>query len=140
MLHIRGTKTKNADRLVPIPKELYQLVKNTPKKEFMAVYTNGNKITADNRGRLWKWLWRLMNIEAGTKTYRNALLEPYVIPKDLTPYCLRHEYCSDLARKGIDIRTAQRLMGHSDISLTANIYTHVNDDKLKEVAKRLGST
>lgn len=138
ILHIKGTKTKNADRFVPIPTELYALIKDTPKKEFISTYSTGTQIKESNRARLWKSLWRQMNIEAGTKTYRNALLEPYEIPKDLTPYCLRHEYCSDLARRGVDIRVAQRLMGHSDISLTANIYTHIDNNLLSSVAEVLG--
>ena len=138
VLHIRGTKTANADRYVPIPDEFYKLIKDLPKGEYIAVYKNGNKITNDNRPRLWKWLWRKMNIEAGTKMYRNALLEPYLIPKDFVPYCLRHEFCSNLARKGIDIRVAQKLMGHAQISLTANIYTHIdNEEMIQNVAKIL---
>ena len=134
MLHIRGTKTANADRNVPIPPELWEIVKNTHRGDFVALY-KGRYINPDTRRRIWHNLWREMNLLAGTKTFRNRLLEPYVIPKDLTPYCLRHEFCSDLARKGIDIRIAQKLMGHSEISLTANIYTHVDN---KDVIYALG--
>lgn len=133
MLHVRGTKTVNADRNVPIPPELWEIIKNTPKNEYIALY-NGKNLNKDARRRCWHRLWRAMNIKAGTKLFRNQLVEPYLIPKDLTPYCLRHEYCSDLARKGIDIRIAQKLMGHSEISLTANIYTHVDN---KEVISAL---
>lgn len=128
MLHIRGTKTVNADRSVPVPSFLWQIIKDTPKKDFISVYTSGKQITPDNRGRLWRYLWRQMNLHAGTETYRNQLIEPYLIPKDITPYCLRHTFCTDLVRKKVDIRIAQKLMGHSDISLTANIYTHVSDE------------
>ncbi len=32
---------------------------------------------------------------------------------------------------------AQKLMGHSDISITANIYTHVDQDDVIEVAKNM---
>lgn len=131
MLHVRGTKTKNADRNVPVPPELWKLIKNTPKSENIALH-NGKHINPDTRRRLWNKLWREMNLEAGTETFRNQLLEPYKISKDLTPYCLRHEYCSDLARKGVDIRIAQKLMGHSEISLTANIYTHVDTKDIIE--------
>lgn len=137
MLRIRGTKTKNAERSVPIPNNLYEAIKTTPKTQYIALYSNGNKITYNNRHRLWRTMWRELNLYAGTKTYRNQLLEPYIIPKDLTPYCLRHEYCSELARQGVDIRIAQKLMGHSDISLTANIYTHIDD---QEILSSLGST
>lgn len=130
MLHIRGTKTKNADRNVPIPPELWELIKSTPKNEYIAVYQNGNQITYDNRKRLWKSLWNKMNLKAGTRTYRNKLQEPYLVPKDLTPYCLRHDFCTRLAKNNVDIRIAQRLMGHADIKLTANVYTHVDDSSI----------
>ena len=46
-------------------------------------------------------------------------------------------YCSDLARRGIDIRVAQRLMGHSSISITADIYTHVQDEQILDNAAQI---
>ena len=137
VLHIRGTKNKYADRYVPIPKGLYSLIKGTKKNDYISIYPSGLPITdKNNRTKLWRGLWYKMNLKAGTKTYRNQLQEPYIIPKDLTPYCLRHEYCSELARKGIDIRIAQKLMGHSTIQMTANIYTHIEDElAISKVAK-----
>ncbi len=41
-----------------------------------------------------------------------------------TPHVLRHTYCSMLQWIGVDIKTAQELMGHNDYEVTANIYTH----------------
>ena len=73
----------------------------------------------------------------GAKTYRNKIIGIEPVAKDLFPYCLRHEYCTNLARKGIDIRVAQKLMGHGDISLTANIYTHVDIDIIKIASESL---
>ena len=32
-------------------------------------------------------------------------------------------FCTHLARRGVDVRTAQKLMSHTDVNLTANIYT-----------------
>lgn len=136
-LHIRGTKTKNSDRFVPIPDELYNLIKNTPKNEYIACYGNGNKIADGHRARLWASFTRQLNISMGCKMYRNALVSPYPLAPDLCAYCLRHEYCTDLARRGIDIRIAQKLMGHSDISLTANIYTNLDTDDLTRAAELL---
>ena len=137
VLHIRGTKTANADRYVPIPDELYQIIKDTPKNEFIARYSTGSQIKYDNRKSLWDSFKRQLNLSMGCKTYRNRLIPPYPVAPDLSPYCLRHTYCTDLARKGIDIRIAQKLMGHSTIELTANIYTHVDNNDLLSVAKIL---
>lgn len=40
---------------------------------------------------------------------------------------LRHEYATSLYRSGVDIKTAQRLLGHSDIKITLQIYTHLEE-------------
>ena len=46
------------------------------------------------------------------------------IADDLCLYCLRHTYCTDLQRQGVPLTTAQYFMGHSNITVTADIYTH----------------
>ena len=140
MLHIRATKNDHSDLFVPIPDDLYQLIKSTPKDEYIAQYSTGKKIDEANRYRLWAYFKRDLNISMGCKTYRNKLIPPYPVAPDLVPYCLRHTYCTGCARRGIDIRITQKLMGHSDISLTANIYTNLMDDDIIEAAKVLMGT
>lgn len=73
----------------------------------------------------------------GAKIYRNALIPPMPLAGDFTPYCLRHTYCTDLCRAGVDIRTAQRLMGHANISITADIYTHVDVNEIMKAGELL---
>ena len=136
-LHIRGTKTNNSDRVVPIPLEFYEYIRNTKPDEPVAMTAKGGPITENNRARIWNSFTRQINIEMGCKTYRNALVPPYPLAPDLVPYCLRHEYCTELARRGVDIRIAQKLMGHSDIQLTANIYTNLNNDDMADIAEML---
>lgn len=138
ILHIRGTKTDNADRYVPIPDYLYDRIPPTS-SPFEYLFTNirGGKLSASNRQALWRTFRRDMNITAGCRVYRNALVPPYPIAKDLEPYCLRHTYCSDLQKAGVDIREAQYLMGHADIKLTANVYTHQDENTLSNVAEKI---
>ncbi len=138
MLHIRGTKTAKADRIVPIPNDLADLICRTPKFEYIAQTRVGKKIT--NHDRLWHSFKRQLNIYMGCKVYRNELIPPYPLAPDLVPYCFRHEYCSELARRGIDIRIAQKLMGHSSIDMTANIYTHVEKNDILQAARILNKT
>ena len=66
-----------------------------------------------------------MDILAGAKTYRNQIIEPMIDPK-ISPYYLRHTYCTRLAEEQVDIKVAQYLMGHYSIEMTSKIYTHVN--------------
>lgn len=52
----------------------------------------------------------------------------------------RHTYCSNQARAGMNPKTLQYLMGHSDIGVTLNTYTHLKyDDAKDEVLKMTGS-
>ena len=45
-----------------------------------------------------------------------------------------HTYCTNMALSGISAKTLQYLMGHSDISITLNVYTHIKfDNAQKEV-------
>ena len=52
------------------------------------------------------------------------------------PHVCRHTYCSNMAKSGMNPKALQYLMGHSDISVTLNTYTHVNlEDAREEVAR-----
>lgn len=57
------------------------------------------------------------------------------LPK-ITPHVCRHTYCSNMAKSGMNPKTLQYLMGHADIGVTLNTYTHVNfEDAKAEVAR-----
>ena len=58
---------------------------------------------------------------------------------NITPHVCRHTYCSNMAKAGMNPKTLQYLMGHSDISVTMNVYTHVNFDDAEEELKRMES-
>ena len=47
------------------------------------------------------------------------------MPK-VTPHVCRHTFCSNMAKSGMNPKTLQYIMGHSDIGVTLNTYTHVN--------------
>ena len=55
---------------------------------------------------------------------------------NVTPHVCRHTYCSNMAKSGMNPKALQYLMGHSDISVTLNVYTHVDfDDAKAEIAR-----
>ena len=65
-----------------------------------------------------------------------------MIPR-ITPHWLRHTYITMLYQAGVDVLTAKEQAGHSDISTTLEIYTHLDKtykrhqmDKLDEYIEK----
>lgn len=56
---------------------------------------------------------------------------------NITPHVCRHTYCSNMAKAGMNPKTLQYLMGHSDIGVTLNTYTHLGLDDATDELKRL---
>ena len=61
---------------------------------------------------------------------RNIFFVPYLT----RPHVCRHTFCSKMAKAGMNPKTLQYIMGHSDIGVTLNTYTHLQfDDALEEM-------
>lgn len=50
----------------------------------------------------------------------------------ITPHVYRHTFCTNMANAGKDIKTLQYIMGHSDVGVTLNVYTHASYDRAAE--------
>lgn len=56
---------------------------------------------------------------------------------NITPHVCRHTYCSNQAKAGMSPKTLQYLMGHSDIGVTLNVYTHLGVEDAADELKRM---
>ena len=55
----------------------------------------------------------------------------------ITPHVCRHTFCSEMARSGMNPKALQYLMGHSDIAVTLNVYTHIGYEDARSELQRI---
>ena len=129
-------KTKAGSRRVPILPEIRPLLKT-----YMNSLTHDGKVLAiDDTARL------LFPSPTGKYQKRSNFVKSYRrlcgildIKKGCTIHSLRHTYCTILARSGVSLLDASRLMGHENINVTAKIYSHVTDEDKKAAVGKLAS-
>ena len=51
---------------------------------------------------------------------------------NITPHVLRHTFCTKMARLGMTPKALQEIMGHSEIAVTMDTYTHLTTDDVKK--------
>ena len=125
---IKPPKTAAGTRDIPIRRELrarLEAARGEPEALIFPTATGGPRTSAAFH-RLWHSFRRAMEERSGAP-----------VAEDLTPYCLRHTFCTDLQRAGVPINVAKELMGHANISVTANIYTHRDQQLLHDSMAKL---
>lgn len=63
--------------------------------------------------------------------------KPVIVIEEITPHMLRHTYATMLFDAGVDVKSAQKFLGHSDIEVTLEIYTHLSKFKEEQAIRAL---
>lgn len=133
-------KTSAGYRDVPLPDILAERLGNEKRTSMLVCpNTRGTMHTKSSMRAMFEVFRNEMNKAAGCKVFRNQVMPPYAVGDDLTLYCYRHTYCTDLQAAGVPINVAKELMGHSNISVTAQIYTHRSEKAFNDAAKQINT-
>lgn len=136
---IEDTKTSSGTRFVPMTPEVADCFRRIlakrarPKVEpmvdgytgFLFLDKNGMPMVALHWEKYFKHI-----LDKYNSIYKVQL------PK-ITPHVCRHTFCSKMAKSGMNPKTLQYIMGHSDISVTLNTYSHVGFEDAREELSRV---
>jgi len=134
----KSPKTQSGIRTIPVPPPLFERLMRDRGNENEFIFTPAKSkgmLTETNCKRLWNSFYRELDIYLGAELYRNKIVKTS-FKESVTPHVLRHTYATDLYIMGVDLKTAQYLLGHADIKTTANIYTHMNANMLASVQSK----
>lgn len=137
---IEDTKTSCGTREIPMTDEVYEcfktIIQNRKKPKVEPIIGGKTEfLYLDKNG--------MPMVSLHWEKYFQHIREKYnsiykvQMPK-VTPHVCRHTFCSNMAKSGMNPKTLQYIMGHSDIGVTLNTYTHVQyEDAEKEMSKIL---
>lgn len=121
-LESQELKTKAACRMLPVPDALQTILDQVPRLSAYVVPAAGGAP---------------MSRSAFTSLWRRHVLA--CVDFEVRPHMLRHTYATMLYRAGVPLRTAQYLLGHSSITMTAQIYTHLEAADSLQVVGQVNS-
>lgn len=135
---IETPKTEKGERYVPMNEEVAEcfkrIIKNrkSPKIEPMIDGYAGFLFLDKNDMPMVALHWEKYFQHIRDKYNRTHKVQMPMV----TPHVCRHTFCSNMAKSGMNPKTLQYIMGHSDIGVTLNTYTHLQfDDALEEMKK-----
>lgn len=137
---IQSTKTSSGTRRIPMTDEVAEA--------FKRIIENRRKVKvepaiAGYTGFLYLDKNNMPMVALHWEKYFQHAVQKYnsiyklQLPK-ITPHVCRHTFCSNMAKSGINPKTLQYLMGHSEIGVTLNTYTHIKEEDAKAELEKLG--
>ena len=133
--YVEKTKTECGCRFIPMTDEVYRSLLNTlerrkkVEKEFIVDGYSGFLLL--NKNDHPKVALHIEN-EMRWAMKKYSKLHPDKPLPHITPHVFRHTFCTNMANKGMDVKHLQYIMGHSDVGVTLNVYTHANYDLAAE--------
>ena len=136
--YVEKPKTASGERYIPMTDEVYRAFQNAvqrrkqPKVELLIDgHTGFLFLDKDGKPKVAMHLEHVMKriVDRYNDAHEDKL-------PSITPHVLRHTFCTEMANSGIDLKSLQYLMGHSDAGVTLNVYTHASYEAAENAMRK----
>lgn len=136
---VKAPKSKAGRRKVPIPDMIMPYLRNSHRGSLLICpATSGALMTQSAFKRAWESYMHFLNIKSGGRDASRSHPKLQVI-QNITPHMLRHTYATLLYDAGVDIKSAQKFLGHAEVETTLQIYTHLSEQKEQSAVDALNA-
>lgn len=154
MFKFQSPKTENSKRIIPMLNDVVSALKQQSKNQkrlrlymgaewqplqsFENMVFTSPKGTPCQKSEIRKHLVRIVaEINADEKVLAEQEQREPVMMKHIKPHMFRHTFATRCFENDMPPKTVQHILGHSNISMTMNLYTHISEDKKKADMKKL---
>lgn len=136
--YIEKPKTASGERYIPMMEQVFQAFQSVvqrrkqPKVELLiGGHTGFLFLDKDGKPKVAMHLEHVKKrmVDRYNDTHEDKL-------PSITPHVLRHTFCTEMANSGIDLKSLQYLMGHSDAGVTLNVYTHASYEAAENAMRK----
>ena len=119
-------KTESGKRIIPMTKGAQEILKRRMRSGLLFTNKHGNPISANM-------------IENQVQDICKEIAKKHPEFKPVTPHTLRHTFATRCIERGMNPKTLQKILGHSSLQMTMNLYCHVTESTMIEEMKMVDS-
>ena len=120
----QSAKSHSSNRTIPLSNDAYDILDKIYKRGPVGSYVFHNEDGSRISYEALRWRVSKACDEAGVPYYGQ--------------HVFRHTFASNCYERGCDVKKLSRLLGHSDVTITYNVYIHLFGDELEELRSVLG--
>lgn len=136
---VTDLKSKSSYRKIGLPVEYIEILKQHKEDQKELAKRNGKEFSEEDFV-FTTLAYRAYVADGVNDRFRNIMnnikIKNY---NDLTIHCLRHTYCSIGIRNGVTLKEMQKILGHSSISVTADIYGHLDNESVIQASNKVNA-
>lgn len=127
---VEKVKSKSGNRMIPMSDVVYESLKRILNNRKQIERGFEDYVFLNRNGRPINRTAFTASLRQIRKRYNK--IHQYDPLPNITPHTFRHMFCSNMVNANMNAKTLQYIMGHADISVTLNVYSHIDYDTVEK--------